>query len=120
RRVTEPRRRQRIAGLGAGGVLPGALVRPALEPGVHPAAESGLDRQLHAVLLGKRTCERLSRDVPELDQRVTEAAAALGLGRKRLLKPVLGQETLVDEQPPKRAPGDLGSFHGVSIGSGSR
>src|SRR4030095_185918 len=80
-------------------------------------AEALLRRQLNAVLRGERCRQLRTRDEAAFDDRLAPPLAGHLLLRERLLELVVGQQTLLDEQPPEGTPCDVGRFHRLTIGT---
>ena len=96
--------------------LPVAFVPP-LDLGAEAGAEALLGRQFDSVLRCERVGEVGAGDHAELDDRLAEALARHLLLCQRALEVVAAQQALLDEQSSEGAPGDVGRFHELTIGT---
>ena len=90
---------------------------PSLDLRAKARPESGLHRQLDAVLRRERARKIGTRHEAELDDRLAEPLTGRLLQNEGALELVVGQKTLFDEQASKGTPGDAGRFHTLDIGA---
>ena len=91
---------------------------PPLDLRAQARPESGLHRQLDAVLRRERAREIGTRNEAERDDRLTEPLARHLLLNEGAFELVVGQKTLFDEQASKGTPRNAGRFHRTDIGAG--
>ena len=90
---------------------------PPLDLRAQARPESGLHRELDAVLRRERAREIGTRHETERDDRLTEPLARHLLLNEGAFELVVGQKTLFDEQASKGTPGNAGRFHRLDIGA---
>jgi hypothetical protein len=98
---------------------PTIVLVPSLDLSAKTRPESGLHRQLDAVLRRQRARKIGARHEAELDDRLAEPLTCRLLQNEGALELVVGQKTLFDEQAPKGTPRNAGRFHTLDIGVGA-